>query len=144
MKKSIASRIEQYIKVLIARSENGQIEIQRRELAETFACAPSQVSYVLGTRFSLKDGYLIESRRGGQGYVRIIEIKSEGGLFDNALLMQFIEEMRNKKLLNEREKEMLKHIVLNVAVNLPAEYRIRVNQAIATALRDFLNSGAGI
>lgn len=144
MKKSIASRIEQYIKVLIARSENGQIEIQRRELAETFACAPSQVSYVLGTRFSLKDGYLIESRRGGQGYVRIIEIKSEGGLFDNALLMQFIEEMRNKKLLNEREKEMLKHIVLNVAVNLPTEYRIRVNQAIATALRDFLNSGAGI
>lgn len=144
MKKSLASRIEQYIKVLLARSENGQIDIQRSELAETFACAPSQISYVLGTRFSLKDGYFIESHRGGQGYVRIIVIKSEGENFDDALLWQFFEELQNKKLLNERETEMLKHIVLNVAAHLPIEYKMKVNHGIATALREFLNNGAGI
>jgi len=139
MKKSLASRIEQYIKVLIARSEDGQIEIQRAELAETFACVPSQVSYVLGTRFSQKDGYFIESRRGSKGYVRIAEIRNKGGLLDNDLLLQLLEEMHNNNLLSGRETEMLKYIVLSVAVNLPAEYQIGVNQGIVTALREFLN-----
>lgn len=144
MKKSLASRLEQYIKVLIARSENGQIEIQRAELAETFACAPSQVSYVLSTRFSQQDGYLVESRRGGRGYVRITELGNEGGLLDNEMLGQLLQEMRNNNLLSERETEMLKYIVLNIAGNLPTEYRIGVNQGIAIALREFLNRPAGV
>jgi transcriptional regulator of stress and heat shock response len=144
MKKSLASGIEQYIKVLITRSEQGQIEIQRAELAETFACVPSQISYVLSTRFSPQDGYCVESRRGGQGYIRISAIRKECELFDNAQLLQFLEELKNKKLLNQWETEMLKNIVLNAGEDLPAEDKLKVNQGIVTALRNFLNIEAVI
>ena len=71
MTRSLTDRIEQYIKTLIERSETKQIEIQRMELAETFACVPSQVTYVVATRFGPQSGYLAESRRGGSGYMRI-------------------------------------------------------------------------
>jgi transcriptional regulator CtsR len=71
VKKSLADKIEQYLKVLIDRSEGKQIEIQRAELAETFSCVPSQVTYVISTRFQEKFGYRTESRRGGKGLLRL-------------------------------------------------------------------------
>lgn len=139
MNKSIADRIEQYIKVLIARSTERQIEIQRAELAETFSCVPSQVTYVLRTRFTEKDGYYKESRRGGRGYVRITELQQEyGGLLGSNKLIQFIDQLSTEKLLNERETAMIKHIIINAGNDLPLEYKIRVNEGILLALRQFL------
>ncbi len=58
--------IEQFIKDML--DEGAQIELKRNELAEHFGCAPSQINYVLATRFTLNHGYIIESRRGGGGY----------------------------------------------------------------------------
>jgi len=140
MKKSLADCIAQYIKVLIARTENRQIEIQRAEIAETFSCVPSQVTYVLGTRFREEDGYCTVSRRGGRGYVRITQLKPEcGAAVDNEPLLEFLDELKREKLLNQREKEMLKYIVVAAGENLPPEEKIRVDQGIATALRQFLN-----
>ncbi len=139
MNKSIADRIEQYIKVLIARSTERQIEIQRAELAETFSCVPSQVTYVLRTRFTEKDGYYKESRRGGRGYVRIAEIQQENGeLSGSNKIIQFINELSAQNLLNEREMAMIKHIIINAGKDLPLEYKIRFNEGIAAALRHFL------
>lgn len=63
--------IERYLKQLLAKSQTGSVDIGRNQLAETFACAPSQINYVLGTRFLLEHGYVVETRRGGGGYVRI-------------------------------------------------------------------------
>lgn len=63
--------IEEFIKSLLKESE-GQLELQRNELADFFECAPSQINYVLATRFTLNHGYYIESRRGGGGYIRIV------------------------------------------------------------------------
>ena len=76
MRRSLTDQIEQYIKALIARSQDGQIEIQRIELAETFACVPSQITYVISTRFTLEQGYYSESRRGDNGYVKIRECRN--------------------------------------------------------------------
>jgi transcriptional regulator CtsR len=53
------------------------VELRRQELAERFGCAPSQINYVLETRFTFERGYLIESRRGGGGYIRIIRLATE-------------------------------------------------------------------
>lgn len=139
MKKSLASGIEQYIKVLIARSKSGQIEIQRVELAETFACVPSQVTYVLNTRFSRKDGYIVETRRGGQGYIRITEIRKEMASLDDSLL-RFLYELQEKRLLNSRETEMLKSIMLNAGTVLPAEYKSRVYKKFTAALQSYLSA----
>ena len=65
----ISDRLERFLKELLEKSDNGIIEIGRNELANKFSCAPSQINYVLTTRFSSKNGYYIESRRGGSGYI---------------------------------------------------------------------------
>lgn len=62
--------IEDFIKDMLKETENG-IEIQRNELATYFKCVPSQINYVIGTRFTTDKGYYVESKRGGGGYIRI-------------------------------------------------------------------------
>lgn len=139
MKKSLADRIEQYIKVLISRSDDKSIEIQRIELAETFACVPSQVTYVLSTRFTEKEGYLTESRRGGCGYVRIRQFSSPYDFFINSnVLVQFIDELKHKQLLSEREAEMIKYITINNCQDLPQEYKFKVYESTMEALKQYL------
>ncbi|NLW59931.1 MAG: CtsR family transcriptional regulator [Firmicutes bacterium] len=66
---SLSDLIEQYLRDLLEKRDS--IEIQRRQLAQMFRCAPSQINYVLETRFTMEDGYLIVSRRGGGGYIKI-------------------------------------------------------------------------
>ena len=67
--------------------EEMQIDLRRNELAQHFGCAPSQINYVLATRFSVDHGYIIESRRGGGGYVRIVRMmpRQEGNLLDQLI-----------------------------------------------------------
>ena len=66
--------VVQYILSLLE-EEHGSAEFRRNELAETMGCVPSQISYVISSRFTPEQGYLVESRRGGGGYVRIIRIQ---------------------------------------------------------------------
>lgn len=69
---ALSDSIERFIKELM--DEDSLIELKRNELAQYFGCAPSQINYVLATRFSMDRGYLVESRRGGGGYVKVIKI----------------------------------------------------------------------
>ena len=71
----ISDSIEKFILNMLDKDD--LIELQRNELAQYFACAPSQINYVLTTRFNLSRGYLIESRRGGGGYIRIRRIDTD-------------------------------------------------------------------
>lgn len=70
----LSDHIEEFIKALLG-EEDGSVELQRNELAHHFACAPSQINYVLSTRFTPEHGYMIESRRGGGGYVRVVRLQ---------------------------------------------------------------------
>ena len=54
---------------------DGVLEVQRNDLAERFHCVPSQINYVMSTRFSPEHGYIVESRRGGGGYIRITRVR---------------------------------------------------------------------
>lgn len=72
---SMTDRIEDFIKELIDNDDS--IQIKRNELANLFNCAPSQINYVLMTRFTLDRGYYIESKKGGGGYVQINKISSD-------------------------------------------------------------------
>lgn len=63
--------IELFIKQLMCDANESQLQIQRNELASHFCCAPSQINYVLTTRFTTDKGYYIESKRGGGGYIII-------------------------------------------------------------------------
>ncbi len=71
---SLVSEIESYLKEMIRESPRGWIEISRKELAGHFECVPSQITYVVNTRFTTKLGYFVESRRGGSGYIRICRL----------------------------------------------------------------------
>ena len=59
---------------MLREAEAGKIELRRKELADRFSCVPSQINYVISTRFSPEKGYLVESRRGGGGYIRISRV----------------------------------------------------------------------
>ena len=70
----LADKIEQFILHKLLEEDNSDIVLRRNELADELQCAPSQISYVLSTRFSNDKGYLVESRRGSGGFVRIIKL----------------------------------------------------------------------
>lgn len=68
--------IEEFLKALI-NDTDGSVEIQRNELANRFNCVPSQINYVISTRFSNDKGYYVESRRGGGGYISIKRLNTD-------------------------------------------------------------------
>ena len=70
--------IAQFITEQLAASK-GEVELQRNELADRFRCVPSQINYVISTRFSPERGYLVQSQRGGGGYIRISRVKMDKG-----------------------------------------------------------------
>jgi transcriptional regulator CtsR len=72
----ISDRIEAFITALLESEDNECVELKRNELAGIFNCVPSQINYVISTRFSPQRGYAVESKRGGGGYLRIRRISS--------------------------------------------------------------------
>lgn len=69
----LSDSIERFIMDLMDGAD--RIELRRNELAQHFGCAPSQINYVLATRFTIERGYIIDSRRGEGGYVRIVQMR---------------------------------------------------------------------
>ncbi len=79
------------------------ILIQRGDLAVKFKCVPSQINYVLSTRFTPEKGFLVESRRGGGGYIRIIKIEG----FKSRDLSDIIKDLRDKELSKEQVVDII-------------------------------------
>lgn len=71
----ISDLIASFLQDSLEAAENGVLEIQRSDLAQRFNCVPSQINYVMSTRFSPERGYIVESRRGGNGYIRITRVQ---------------------------------------------------------------------
>ena len=72
----ISDLIASFIRETLS-EEDGTAELQRAELASRFNCVPSQINYVIATRFSPEHGYIVESRRGGGGYIRIRRVRMD-------------------------------------------------------------------
>ncbi len=75
----ISDRIEAFIDELLKDETDGWLELRRNELASVFGCVPSQINYVISTRFGPEQGYIVESKRGGGGYLRIKKVNSADG-----------------------------------------------------------------
>ena len=71
---NIADLIEEYILRQLAAQSDGRVELRRNDIANKISCAPSQISYVLNTRFTQDKGFEVESRRGVGGYSRIVQV----------------------------------------------------------------------
>ena len=74
----LSDTIEEFIKTLLQENQT-EVELKRNELAEYFHCAPSQINYVLSTRFTPDHGYVTSSQRGGGGYIRIVRVHRAPG-----------------------------------------------------------------
>ena len=71
----ISDLIASFLQESLEEAEDGVLEVQRSDLAQRFNCVPSQINYVVSTRFSPERGYIVESRRGGNGYIRITRVR---------------------------------------------------------------------
>ncbi|GEL67681.1 transcriptional regulator CtsR [Marinilactibacillus psychrotolerans] len=90
--------IEAYLKKVLNQQE--KVEIRRSEIAELFDCVPSQINYVINTRFTIQQGYLVESKRGGGGYIRIIKVQ----LLDDSDVLDTMIEIIGKSI-SERDAQ---------------------------------------
>lgn len=98
--RNMSDMIEEYLKRTL--KKEGKIEIQRNEIAERFDCVPSQINYVINSRFTIQHGYTVESKRGGGGYIRIIKIQVN----DNADSLEKINEIIGEQL-SEKDAEII-------------------------------------
>lgn len=135
MTKNTSDIIEQYLKQILRQSPSGMIELQRSELAELFQCVPSQINYVISTRFSLDHGYVVESKRGGGGYIRIrqVELDSQqplihmlkgiGGQLSQREAEAILARLERDGILTIREAVMLRAAVSRDVLNLELPMR---------------------
>lgn len=73
----ISDLIASFLQDCLDETGDGVLEVQRSDLAQRFNCVPSQINYVMSTRFSPERGYIVESRRGGNGYIRITRVQAD-------------------------------------------------------------------
>lgn len=153
---SLASQIENYLKRMLELSDDNSIEIRRSDLANIFMCVPSQINYVLETRFNPDLGYHIETRRGGGGYIKIMKL--DFGTDDNLVRLlneskakplgqsaaeSLISRLCGEELLTKREAVLLKNLMNGSIYGLPSEETdyIRgriIRMMLITLLRDDL------
>ena len=110
--------VAQYIMQMLD-EQNGSAEIQRNELAGNLGCVPSQINYVITSRFTPEQGYIVESRRGGGGYIRISRVKmdrgtaimhiinSVGSSFDKASAEAMINNMLQRQMIDLQSAKLI-------------------------------------
>jgi transcriptional regulator CtsR len=131
LSQEIAKLIEQML-----RDADGELSIGRNELAERFGCVPSQINYVITSRFTPERGYLVESRRGGGGYIRIRKVAFDrheylmhfyqaiGESIDPETSRAFLVRLVQEGIVTEREAELTFTLLSDQALaRIPKEER---------------------
>lgn len=136
----VSDLIEDFIKDMLKEEE--YIEIQRNELAEQFNCVPSQINYVIATRFRPSQGYYVESKRGGGGNIKIkkINITKSNYLMhiitniEETLSSQevdvFIGNFLSYEIISETEAKLLKVATSDNVLIVPQEYKDKLRASI--------------
>lgn len=149
--RSISDIIEGYLKAIIEEEQNGVIEIKRSEVAEKFECVPSQINYVINTRFTAERGYSVESKRGGGGYIRIFRVQAntQKDLIDHILsgvnagvsqtmALDIVYRLLEEDVITVRESKLILAAMEREALYIPLpqrdELRARILHAMLTTL----------
>ncbi len=146
MMRNISDIIENYLKQVLELSESEIVEIKRSEVADKFQCVPSQINYVINTRFTMERGYMVESKRGGGGYIRISKVKlhNQAHLIDQlkVLIGQKISQSRaedvimrllEEEILSEREAKIMINVINRsvLYIDLPDRDELRARMLLA-------------
>ncbi len=127
---NISDIIEQFILKTMGNDES--VDISRNELASFFSCAPSQINYVLETRFTIDKGFVKESRRGGGGFIKISKInldndeyvsnlilESVGDELSQKRLSQILDKLENENIISQKEKEIIFSALSDSSLAMP-------------------------
>ncbi|MDR6226997.1 CtsR family transcriptional regulator [Desmospora profundinema] len=136
---SISDIIERYLIKTLREAPSGTIQVKRSELADLFQCVPSQINYVISTRFTVEKGYVVESKRGGGGYIRIRKVRfvTPKAHYDMLLRMignqlsqsaaeDLIARLQDERWMTVREAHMVKKLVSREVLDLPIPLRDKV------------------
>ncbi len=158
--RNISDIIEGYLKEIIEISDKDHIEIKRSEVAEKFQCVPSQINYVINTRFTLDRGYLVESKRGGGGYIRIKKVRLHKKADLIAQIVERLEEgasqtmaedivfrLLDEEMISRREAKLILSAVDRSTLLLPLPVRDEVRARILIAMLftlQYQSNGQGV
>ena len=150
---ALSDSIEEFIKALMSETD-GHVDLRRNELATYFSCAPSQINYVLATRFSIDRGYIIESRRGGGGYIRVVKMDANPDDLILNLVTQRIEDqltqtqahnivlsLLERGMVSPKEAQLMIAACSDKALAIPAMMKDKIRaQLLKTMLIALLNN----
>lgn len=149
--KSISDVIEEYLKKILG--DDSQIEISRSAIANHFDVVPSQINYVIKTRFTIQHGYLVQSKRGGGGYIRIERvnllddldvldtlIQAIGDSISERDAYDIISTLYSEKVISQREGDLMLVALSKQALaignrNVEAQLRAHLLVAMLNRLR---------
>ena len=136
----VSDIIEEFIKELFNNEE--EIERQRNDLAQKFNCVPSQINYVIATRFKPSQGYYVESRRGGGGHITIKKVSNTKSDYIMHIIENIGEALQNSEaeilisdfltygLVNEKEAKLLRVATSDNVLDIPKEYKDKLRASI--------------
>lgn len=145
---NLADYIEKFILLQLSSQQDNTVVLNRNDLAVELACAPSQISYVVNTRFTVGRGFVVESRRGSGGFIRIAKSPMTQDAFESAVnrmaadhaaasLEDLVEELYGKGMMTQREAAMLHQFVKLMQARMDPEERIQSLRAIMATLSNF-------
>ena len=108
---NMSDLIESYLKNVLHTNET--VEIRRSEIADQFNCVPSQINYVINTRFTIQQGYVVESKRGGGGYIRIMKVN----LVDEMDILNTLGDLISPQLSIREANHLLQNIYENELIS---------------------------
>lgn len=150
--RNVSDIIEQYLKQVLEHNGSEIVEIKRSEIADKFQCVPSQINYVINTRFTIERGYIVESKRGGGGYIRIIKVTvhEQSDLIDQLLTLigpklsqsnaeNFIYRLLEEEVISPRESKimvgMMERSLLHIELPERDELRAKMMKSFLLSLK---------
>ena len=146
----IADLIEAYILRQLAAQQDGKVELRRTDIADEISCAPSQISYVLSTRFTQDKGFVVESRRGLGGYIRIVQVPMKNVVYQDMLekinkdtempmVQSMVHYLLQHQMITTREAALMMQVVGNVfqSESITPVERVHLLKSMLLTLENF-------
>ena len=147
---NIADMIESYILRQLATRQDGQVELRRTDISDEISCAPSQISYVLSTRFTQDKGFVVESRRGLGGFIRIVQVPLRDLVYQDMLskinedtdmetVQSMVRYLTQHGMVETREAALLMQMITGLfqSETLAAQERVQMLKTMILTLENF-------